>query len=138
MAWLIYRFCFLTLALTLAMAGCKPVNALYKQDTGEIAAVPGPPPATIAPAPAASDSEVTFIDPGAEDALLESEIDAIEPLPEPEPIVETKTYTIQKGDNYWKIAKEIYGDPMKMKDIEAANPGIDPKKLKIGDEIILP
>ncbi|MEM7627424.1 MAG: LysM domain-containing protein [Planctomycetota bacterium] len=131
-----------TLGFIVALGGCQPVNSIYKKDTGEIAAVPGPPPTTIAPAPGsppgASGGEVTFIEPGSEDAALAAETDAIEPLPEPEPVVQVRTYTIQKGDNYWKIAKSVYGDPLRVKDIEAANPGVDPKKLQIGDEIVLP
>ncbi len=32
-----------------------------------------------------------------------------------------KTYTVKKGDNLSKIAKEFYGDPGKWKKIHAAN-----------------
>ncbi|MEL7088132.1 MAG: LysM peptidoglycan-binding domain-containing protein [Planctomycetota bacterium] len=142
MAFSFTRTYFVALALTAAVAGCKPVNSIYEQDTGDITAVPGPPPTTIAPAPGytseASGDEVAFIEPGTQDMPSTNETEAIEPLPEPEPVVEVRTYTVQKGDNYWKIAESVYGDPMKMKDIEAANPGIDPKKLKIGDQIVLP
>lgn len=48
------------------------------------------------------------------------------------------TYTIKKGDTFIKIAREVYGDPSRMKDIAAANPGVDPRKLKVGQTIILP
>lgn len=124
--------------LLIASVGCQPVNRLYEQDTGEIAAVPGP------PAPdagySAPPAQVTFVEPidaSEEDAMFSAEVDAIEPLPEPEPAA-LQTYTIQKGDSFWKIAKSVYGDPLRMKDIEDANPDVDPKKLKIGDEIVLP
>ncbi|MEM9418044.1 MAG: LysM peptidoglycan-binding domain-containing protein [Planctomycetota bacterium] len=127
--------------LTLS-TGCNQINRLYEQDTGEMAEVPGPPPEESASPYAAEETEedVAFIEPmdaGDEEAMLSDEVDAIEPLPEPEPVV-PRTYTIQDKDTYWKIAKSVYGDPMRMKDIEAANPDIDPKKLKIGDEIVLP
>ncbi|MBB6431238.1 LysM peptidoglycan-binding domain-containing protein [Algisphaera agarilytica] len=128
----------LTGLLTLSF-GCSQVNRLYEQDTGEMAEVPGPPPAETS-SQYAAEEDVAFIEPmdaGDEDAMLSDDVDAIEPLPEPEPAA-PRTYTIQKGDSFWKIAKSVYGDPMRMKDIEAANPDIDPKKLKIGDEIILP
>lgn len=134
-------FSSLCLAGLLAVSvGCNQVNRVYKQDTGEVAAVPGPPVAN--PSYNAPPAEVDFVEPmnaGDEDAMLSAEVDAIEPLPaaEPEP-APLKTYTIKKGDSYWKIAKAVYGDPLRMADIEAANPDIDPKKLTIGDEIVLP
>lgn len=129
------------LGLLVTAPGCDPVNRVYKQDTGNVAEVPGPPPSTVAAAP---EDEVAFIDNDQDvDAMLAADTDAIEPLPDPDGAdapqpAAVRTYTVQKGDNYWKIAKSVYGDPMRMKDLEAANPGIDPKKLQIGDEILLP
>ncbi|MEO0513685.1 MAG: LysM peptidoglycan-binding domain-containing protein [Planctomycetota bacterium] len=125
-------------SLLMASVGCNQVNRIYEQDTGDIAAVPGPPAADAGYTP--PPAEVEFVEPmdaGDEDAMLAAEVDAIEPLPEPEP-APLQTYTIQKGDSFWKIAKTVYGDPLRMKDIEAANPDVDPKKLTIGDEIVLP
>jgi nucleoid-associated protein YgaU len=65
--------------------------------------------------------------------------------PEPKPVtpavtppVPGSTYTIKKGDTFIKIAREVYGDPSRMKDIAAANPGLDPRKLKVGQTIVLP
>ncbi len=48
------------------------------------------------------------------------------------------TYTIKKGDTFIKIAREVYGDPGRMKDIAAANPSVNPGKLKVGQTITLP
>jgi len=48
------------------------------------------------------------------------------------------TYVIKKGDTFIKIAREIYGNPSRMKDIAAANPGVNPRKLMVGQTIILP
>lgn len=59
-----------------------------------------------------------------------------EPLPPAEP--QSRTYTIRKGDTLWSIAQRVYGNGQKWKDISAANPSIDPKKLAIGQEITLP
>ena len=65
--------------------------------------------------------------------------------PEPKPVTPAVTppapggtYTIKKGDTFIKIAREVYGDPSRMKDIAAANPGVNPNKLKIGQTIVLP
>ncbi len=48
------------------------------------------------------------------------------------------TYVIKKGDTFIKIAREVYGNPSRMKDIAAANPGTNPRKLMVGQTIILP
>jgi len=44
-------------------------------------------------------------------------------------------YVVVKGDSLWKIAKK---NSVTVKAIEAANPGIDPAKLKIGQKISIP
>lgn len=126
-------------AFLMSVTGCKAVSDFYEQDTGELQPVPGPPPAAVVE-PAPADAEVQFSEPAA-NGPASVEADPIEPMAQPEPMpvpTPVRTYTIKKGDNYWKIAKEVYGDPMKMVDIEKANPDVDPKKLQIGDEIVLP
>ena len=45
------------------------------------------------------------------------------------------TYVIQGGDNFWSIAKKLGLSP---KAIEAANPDLNPKGLKLGQTINLP
>ncbi|HTQ52767.1 MAG TPA: LysM peptidoglycan-binding domain-containing protein [Candidatus Acidoferrales bacterium] len=44
-------------------------------------------------------------------------------------------YVVVKGDSLWKIAKK---NGVTVKAIEAANPGIDPAKLKVGQKLTLP
>ena len=137
----------------LLSAGCKPVNALYKQDTGELAEVPPPPPASASTPSAGSGEDDTAMleaDPDAAPAGANATADldgpqVIEPLPEPEEVEPAppaakpmRTYTIKKDDNYWKIAKQEYGDATRMSDIQKANPDVDPMKLQIGDKILLP
>ena len=45
------------------------------------------------------------------------------------------TYTIKSGDSLAKIAR---ANGVSLADIEAANPGVDPRHLKIGQKINLP
>ncbi len=59
-----------------------------------------------------------------------------EPLP-PAPAA-NRTYTIRKGDSFWKIAQREYGSGQRWVDIAQANPSLDPKRLAIGTEIVLP
>ena len=56
------------------------------------------------------------------------------PVAKPARKTET-THTIQKGDSFWSIAL-LYG--VTMDEVIAANPGMDPLKLKIGDKVTVP
>ncbi len=49
-----------------------------------------------------------------------------------------KTYVIKKGDTLYSISRARYGTNARVKDIEAANPGIIPEKLQVGQKIKLP
>lgn len=51
-----------------------------------------------------------------------------------------KTYTVEDGDNLWKIAKKVYGDGSKWQLIYDANEEIleDPAELKIGMKLTIP
>ena len=48
------------------------------------------------------------------------------------------TYVIGAGDTLGDIAREHYGTSSRWKDIAAANPGLDPNRLAIGTEIVIP
>ena len=60
---------------------------------------------------------------------------APEPLP---PVPQQRTYTIRRGDTLWSIANREYGNGQRWRDIAQANPSIDPQRLAIGQEILLP
>ena len=47
-------------------------------------------------------------------------------------------HEVMAGDNLWDIAKEMYGDGTKWMMIMDANPGINPKNLKIGSKLTVP
>jgi nucleoid-associated protein YgaU len=47
-------------------------------------------------------------------------------------------YTIQQGDTLVAISKRIYGSIKFIKAIERANPGLDPRRLRVGQKIHLP
>lgn len=48
------------------------------------------------------------------------------------------TYTVQRGDSMWTIARRHYGQGIKWKEIAAANPNIDPNRLQVGQKLTLP
>ena len=59
----------------------------------------------------------------------------LEPTPQP---VAPRAYTVQRGDTLQKIAKKLYGDENRARDIAAANPGLRKGKLKAGQALTLP
>ena len=57
------------------------------------------------------------------------------------PAAPSRSYTVVKGDRVDRIAKKMYGagHVVEGRDkILAANPGLDPKKLKIGQVLVIP
>jgi len=53
----------------------------------------------------------------------------------PEPAVGQHDYVIQKGDTFATVAKK---QGVSVKAIQQANPGVDPRKLKINQKIVIP
>lgn len=49
-----------------------------------------------------------------------------------------KTYVIKQGDTLWALAQKNYGTGTRWREIASANNIMDPKKLRIGQEIIIP
>jgi nucleoid-associated protein YgaU len=48
------------------------------------------------------------------------------------------TYTVQKGDTLFKIAKDRYGSGAQWEKIAAANPGVNASSLKVGQKLKMP
>lgn len=48
------------------------------------------------------------------------------------------TYVVKKGDTLFHIARERYGDGKQWQRIAAANPGVSPSSLKVGQKIVVP
>jgi LysM repeat protein len=90
------------------------------------------------------------------------QLPSVTPLPNPQPmpgpLVETQTpaipaasssranreaaagqrYTVKPGDTLYHIAKVHYGDGKQWQRISAANPGISPTTLKVGQVLVVP
>lgn len=120
----------LSLAPALVLVGCKSEPEPVAQvPAPSYAAEPEPLPpvsinqgTTFTPGPGVSSDPGTGFEP--------------EPLPPAQPA--TRTYTIRKGDTLWAIATREYGNGQRWVDISSANPSVDPKKLVIGQQIVLP
>ncbi|MGB7747220.1 MAG: LysM peptidoglycan-binding domain-containing protein [Verrucomicrobiia bacterium] len=59
----------------------------------------------------------------------------VAPAPAPAPQVAGTEYVVVKGDSFAKIAKK---NGVSVKAIEAANPGVAPTKLKVGQKLSIP
>ncbi|MFP4356057.1 MAG: LysM peptidoglycan-binding domain-containing protein [Phycisphaerae bacterium] len=49
-----------------------------------------------------------------------------------------RTHIVKLGDTLYKLAKQYYGAGTAWQTIAAANPGVDPKKLRVGQRLIIP
>lgn len=54
------------------------------------------------------------------------------------PAAGTSTHVVQKGETLARIAEKTLGDANRHREILAVNPGKDPRRLKIGDTLIIP
>ncbi|MBL8859461.1 MAG: LysM peptidoglycan-binding domain-containing protein [Planctomycetes bacterium] len=60
------------------------------------------------------------------------------PVTPPSPAPRASDYTIQKGDSLALIAKRQLGSEGRWTEIQAANPGLDPRRLAVGSTIRMP
>jgi nucleoid-associated protein YgaU len=95
-----------------------------------------PPPAEPAIPPSVEPEPLTTYPPApAPEFVPAPEPLAAAPSPAPE---RTRTYVVQKGDTLWRIALTILGDGQRYRDILAANPGVEPHSLQIGQRLVIP
>jgi len=61
-----------------------------------------------------------------------------EPPTEPGAGGEGRVYVVQAKDTLWSIATRLLGDGKRWPEIQALNPGLEPQKLKVGQQIKIP
>ena len=49
-----------------------------------------------------------------------------------------RTYVIQRSDTLWGISKRFLGAGNRWREILGVNPGLQPRRLRIGQEIVIP
>jgi LysM repeat protein len=70
--------------------------------------------------------------------------EAVEPAgdvpPKPEPLEgpSARIHVVEKGDTLWSLANRYLGDGRRWREIQQANGGIDTKKLRIGQKLLIP
>ena len=125
------------------LTGCETVNSFSKRDTGTIEPVAAPRDVNVpATYPEDATTDQAPVDPDAAPEVLAGDgPDAIQPLDEveaePEPEV-IETYVVEKGDTLGHISQKLYGTIGRTKDLVDANPGINPRRMQIGDVINVP
>ena len=113
------------LAVAVIAAGCKKPKPKAKAAASArtirplktLAPPPAPAPARLAPAAPRDSAAISQLPPAA-----------------PGP----RRHTVRKGDTLYSLAKRYLGDGKRWKAIEAANPGLDHRKLPIGKSILIP
>lgn len=79
------------------------------------------------------------VDPGPTPPAPPSPQAAAPPTEAAAPVAEAApTYRVARGDTLRAIAKRLYGEESRWRDIAAANPSLNPKKLRAGQTLNLP
>lgn len=107
------------------LAGCQNQN---KSTEGPPLA--GNTVAEVTPTPAPSPAPTTLTPP-AEPVVTEAPATTAPPSG-------NKSYVVKRGDTLWSIAKSSYGDGKQYKRIMAANPGVSPNALRVGQTLMIP
>lgn len=67
-----------------------------------------------------------------------AQVAPVEVAPPAPPLAPEKSYAVQRGDTLERIAKKLYGDAKRWRDIAAVNPGLRKGKLRPGQILKLP
>jgi 5'-nucleotidase len=89
----------------------------------------------ITPAPAEEESAADPIEPAPAEEEEEAMADPIEAAPATD---DERQHTVARGDTYWDIAEEYYGDGEMWQTIAEANPEMPEQDLEIGATLTIP
>ena len=144
----------------LLIQGCKPEPPTPNDNnaaTNQIGAlvVPEEDPIFTDPLEGASNTVAELpppVQPQGETDVTASAIQPVFPIPEPPPVVTTTNaaaapteskaapaateYLVVQNDSFYSIAKKFPG--VSVADIKAANPDVDPTRMKVGQKLVIP
>ncbi|HUT61950.1 MAG TPA: LysM domain-containing protein [Phycisphaerae bacterium] len=128
------RHVMLIAVLAALIAGCKP------QDSP--APSPEPIPAPRALEPITPDDELARSSPPADEATRAgADARTLEPPATDEPrlpAAATRQYVVRKGDTFIGIARRELRSESRYREIVKLNPGVQPRKLRIGQAVLIP
>lgn len=78
-----------------------------------------------------TNDEITRVYTGADDPAIDANTTAFEKLG-------PRKHVIVKGDTLYSLARRYLGHGRRWQEIQAANAGLDPRKLRVGQEIVIP
>lgn len=117
------------LSLVLAVGCAKKGNDASKNSAA--LDITAPPPVAYEPPPAHPVAQPVIYDSSPTPVVAA-------PAPAPAPAAGGGTYTVQKGDTLYGIARQRYGDGKQWTRIAQANPGVQPQTLKVGQSLVIP
>lgn len=95
--------------------------------------------------PAAPGGDAVVADPGRRDVTMDDSQahpgpqTMVDPVPATQPVAAgLRTHRIQPGESFYTISRAVYGDSKYFNQIAAANPNVNPSRLKVGMVITLP
>ncbi|MFA6133205.1 MAG: LysM peptidoglycan-binding domain-containing protein [Phycisphaerae bacterium] len=125
-----------TILILVAVAAIGCNNQKKAPETTTVMEPPAPAPETATSIPPAAPLPVAEPVPAAPRGLETLSDDA-----PASPSAAAGTYVVQPGDTFFKIARKLYGEHnvgKRAREIQAANPGLDPRKIKPGQVINVP
>jgi LysM repeat protein len=126
--------------LTMLIQGCKQKtqddNTTMTPDNPAVAADTNTPDTNVVTAPPVTPATTNVVSvPSPIPQAPVQPIQPVVPITPTEPVSSGAEYTVLKGDTLGKIAKK---NGVTLKALEAANPGVQPTKLKLNQKLVIP
>ena len=124
------------------VAGCQAQKPQQQATRPSVLDVTAPPPsyqASAAPAPVTPSYMLPQAAPESAPLVpLETQTPVPAAAVTPASKSAKSAYTVKKGDTLYRIAKSKYGDGKQWQRIAAANPGVSPSSLHVGQKLLMP
>mgnify|MGYP001036805281 CR=1 FL=1 len=122
------------------------VGPIIPLPVGQVGAAPEPDEQAVSPPPAApQDPALVPVEPepswtGAHRETVRTTELQVQPAPAAKPVPVTRTHVIQTGDTFADLAEQYYGSRAAryVSLLMQANPDVDPRRMRVGSEVVIP